>query len=248
MRRIRKSPEPACLAACRRELQRDDRDTGKPPTSKDWDNLGACSGPVRAALVRDQAGLCAYCGRRLVVPPEDPAEQRGRERLEDMKIEHFIARSVDPRCMFDWNNLLGVCSGRWEIAGRTIETCDQARGNEPLHIHPVSHAQDPAELFPVHHGHVRSVDGTLRTGMIEPVGELATADVRTLNLNCAPLVRNRADMIHRLRTQLSRDDSPQNIRRLHRSYTLAGPDGLPPHADVAAAYLARKLRAHGLSP
>lgn len=248
MRRIRKGPEPSCLADCRRELVREERETGKAPTSKDWEKLGACIGPVRNALAHDQGRLCAYCSRRLVLPPDDPDNQRGRDRIEDMKIEHFVARSTDPRCMFDWNNLLGVCSGRWVMAGRMIETCDQARGNETLHIHPVLHPRDPAELFPVHDGHARDGAGSPRIGRIEPTDPDAAIDVATLNLNCSLLVYNRAIEIRRLREELSRDDSAQNLQRLYRTCTVSGSDGLPPYADVAAAYLIRKLRAHGLTP
>lgn len=251
MRRVRKESEPTCLADRRRELQREIRDAGRAVAS-DWDKLGECARNVRAALVRDQDHLCAYCGRRLIRPPqdfEDAGETRGRpvSRLGNtMKIEHFAARSLIPERMFDWDNLLGVCSGQFIIQGQTIVTCDSARGNRPLHIHPVTHPRDPAELFPIHGGHLRDERGDPRLGEVFPQGEGALADTFTLNLNAEFLVDDRASVIRDLRVRLSKDDSPQAIRRLFKACTVAGSDGLPPYAHVAAAYLRGKARARGI--
>lgn len=263
MRRVRKDNEPACLADCRRELQREVREAGRAVAS-DWDKLGECARNVRAALVRDQDHLCAYCGRRLVRPPqdlEDPARTRvprhpvpggdGRpvSRLGNtMKIEHFEARSLVPQRMFDWDNLLGVCSGQFISHGQTIVTCDSARGNRPLHIHPVTHPRDPSELFPVRDGHLRDEHGRPRLGEIDPQGDDALADTVTLNLNADFLVGDRARVIQDLRIHLSKDDSVPAIQRLFKAFTVAGNHGLPPYAHVAAAYLRKKLRARGASP
>lgn len=245
MRRVRKTSEPTCLAACRRELRREHQATGRTSAS-DWDKLGACAREVRAALVRDQDGLCAYCGRRLIRPAEDLGEEPGAAGC--MKIEHFEARSRAPERMFDWDNLLGVCSGHFVIGGQTITTCDSARGNRTLHIHPVTHPRDPSELFPVHTGRLRDDHGNPRLGEVLPQGEDALADTTTLHLNASLLIGDRARMIRDLRVLLSKDDSPAALRRLLRVNTIAGSDGLPPYAHVAAAYLHRKLRARPASP
>lgn len=246
MRRVRKNSEPPCLADRRRELRREERETGRIVAS-DWDKLGDCAKSVRAALRRDQDSLCAYCGRRLILPPQDLEEQERRDRGDDdpgncMKIEHFEARSARPERMFDWDNLLGVCSGHVVINGQAIETCDSARGNRPLHIHPVNHPQDPAELFPIHDGHQRDAHGRPRLGEVLPRGDDAQTDTTTLNLNAAHLVEDRAGVIRDLRVKLSKDDSAPAIQRLFRVATIPGSDGLPPYAHIAAAYLSRKLR------
>lgn len=243
MHRVHKGSEPPCLANCRRELQRVEREADVAPQAKHWRLIGDCANGVRQALYRDQGGLCAYCGRRLVLPPTTVEEQRGRDMSNDMVIEHFIARSAQPRRMFDWDNLLGACSGRWIIAGKLITTCDEARGEEPLHIHPVNHPQDPGDLFQVNTGNQRQ-----RLGQIEPQCAESDADTRTLNLNAKPLVWDRAGVVRELRLKLDRDDSPANLRRLFQLATVPGPDGLPPYAHVAASYLARKLRARNIDP
>lgn len=245
MRRVRKASEPPCLAACRRELRRELRETGRISAS-DWDKLGDCAREVRAALVRDQDGLCAYCGRRLIRPPEDLGDESGAAGF--MKIEHFEARSLAPERMFDWDNLLGVCSGHFIIGGHTITTCDSARGNRPLHIHPVTHPRDPAELFPIHAGRLRDDRGNARLGEVFPQNDDALADTTTLHLNASPLIGDRARVIRDLRVLLSKDDSPAAIRRLLRVNTIAGSGGLPPYAHVAAAYLHKKLRSRTASP
>lgn len=244
MHRVRKGPEPPCLAACRRELQREQSETHSVVAS-DWDKLGGCAKHVRSALVRDQDALCAYCGRRLVRPLQDLEQHlpRPHQRTDNsMKIEHFAARSIEPQRMFDWDNLLGVCSGHFVIRGRTIHTCDSARGNRPLHIHPVAPLCDITALFPVHDGHLRDKRGRSRLGEIMPQSDAATADTTTLNLNADPLVADRADEIRRLRVRLSKDDSTQAIQRLLNVATVPASDGLPPYAHVAAAYLRKKLR------
>ena len=102
--------------------------------------------------------------------------------------------------------------------------------------------QDPAELFPIHDGHLRSVQGHSRPGEVFPQGADALADTSTLNLNAAPLVDDRARVIRDLRVRLSKDDSKGAIQRLLRAVTIAGSEGLPPYAHVAAAYLSKKLR------
>ena len=86
---------------------------------------------IRAGLIRDQAGLCAYCQRRI--------------RVEGtMKIEHWAARSRGgPH--FQWTNLLGTCDGIAPGApprkyGEPPEPrfhCDTERGNATMFLHPV---------------------------------------------------------------------------------------------------------------
>jgi len=163
-----------------------------------------------------------------------------------MKIEHFEARSICPERMFDWDNLLGVCSGHFVIRGETINTCDSARGNQPLNIHPVLHPHDLSVIFQIHDGHLRDEDGRPRLGEIMPRGEGATADTATLNLNARLLIDDRAEVIRDLRLRLSNDDSVQSILRMLNVATIPGSEGLPVYAHVAAAYLRKKLRQRGV--
>lgn len=82
-----------------------------------------------------------------------------------------------------------------------------------------------------------------RLGELLPQVDDARADTTTLNLNAAHLVDGRARVIRELRVKLSRDDSVPAIQRLLRVASIPGSDGLTPYAHVAAAYLAKKLRA-----
>ncbi len=97
MRRIEKGPEPDGLAARRRARAR----LNRPARAGDWELLGDLAGEVRAALVREQGGLCACCTNRLVMEPavrhnapvdEGAQHPRGGPMI-GMKIEHFEARA-----------------------------------------------------------------------------------------------------------------------------------------------------------
>jgi uncharacterized protein (TIGR02646 family) len=255
VRTIEKGMEPACLAGLRREALRVERDTGKPPTGADWDPRD-CGEPIRMALCYEQQGLCAYCMRRI------------RPRGDGMKIEHFVARSDDPRRMYDWDNLLGVCDGviRGGSEGE-IFTCDTARGDRPLHINPAKPPPKPEDMFIIGKSGRIDVEGddaksdreTLNLNHPPPVAgrqaelkdprELlrsnAKADRKTLNLNHPRLVARRRAVIEDLRKRLRSNDDIKAIRRLLQIFSTPTRDGLPEYARVAVEYLQRKLRARG---
>lgn len=265
MRPVKKSDAPHCLAAVKREAKRIVTETGKPLVPEDWELLKDCAEPIREALARDQDGLCAYCGVRLV--------RSGGANT--MTIEHHTPRAVDVSQMFEWANLLGVCSGRTTYNGRQILHCDKSR--TPKHLlsfHPVDDALRIPSAFPVH---VRGpstksrlssipaqrkeadtdVDKIRLGSILAPRPKAAAdkenvkspaADIKELNLNAEPLIENRAEVIDELRRWLSKDDSEARLRRLYRTFTTPTADGLPSYAHVAEAYLRRKLRDRGLRP
>ncbi len=224
MRTIPKAPEPSCLAGLRREAARIERDTSRPPTGGDWEPKD-CGDAIRRGLWAEQSGLCAYCMRRM--------QPTGC----GMKIEHFVARSAEPRRMYDWDNLLGVCDGVWRggPAGE-VYTCDTHRGDRKLHVHPASESPPrPEEVFRF-----------AKDGRVEARGTEAGSDCETLNLNATPLVEARQQVIRGLRRRLMSDDSARAITRLIAVFETPGRDhSLPEHARLAAEYLRRKLRARG---
>ncbi|MCK6523764.1 hypothetical protein L6R49_20325 [Myxococcota bacterium] len=236
MRPVKKSDAPHCLAAVKREARRIVTETGKPLVPEDWALLKDCAEAVREALARDQEGLCAYCGVRLI--------RSGGANT--MTIEHHTPRAVDVSQMFEWSNLLGVCPGRTTYNGRQILHCDKSRA--PKHLlsfHPVDDAlRIPNEL----RVHLRGSSGKGRLGSIVAHSPEANSDVAELNLNAEPLIENRAEVIDRLRRLLSKDGSEAHMRRLYRTFTTPTADGLPSYAHVAEAYLRRKLRDRGLRP
>ena len=60
---------------------------------------------VKAALIHEQRGLCAYCMRRIHMDTHS-------------RVEHFIPLSVDKEKAIDYNNMLGVCDGGEKIVGQ----------------------------------------------------------------------------------------------------------------------------------
>lgn len=236
MRPVKKSDAPHCLAAVKREARRIVTETGKPLVPEDWELLKDCAEPIREALARDQDGLCAYCGVRLI---------RGRG-VSGMTIEHHTPRAVDVSQMFEWMNLLGVCSGMTTYNGRQILHCDKSRTpRRRLNLHPVEDARQLPRLFVVH---VKGSSAKSQLGLILSQHAEAAADIKELNLNAEPLIENRAEVIDELRRRLSKDDSEARLRRLYRTFTTPTADGLPSYAHVAEAYLRRKLRDRGLQP
>jgi uncharacterized protein (TIGR02646 family) len=220
VRTIEKGLEPPCVAGLRREARRIERDTNEPPVAADWDPRD-CGDAIREALCREQHRLCAYCMRRI------------RPLGSSMKIEHFVARARDPSRMYDWGNLLGVCSGVLQGGPEgVVLVCDTARGDRPLYVHPAKPPPRPEEAFLFE-----------KTGKVRPVGEGATADCTTLNLNAQRLVLERRAVIDGLRRRLRRGDDPRAIRRLLEIASTPTQNGLPEHARVAIEYLQRKLRA-----
>lgn len=150
-----------------------------------------------------------------------------------MRIEHFAARSEDPSRMYDWDNLLGVCNGVLPGGPAGVaHTCDVARGDRFLHIHPAKPPPRPEQVFVFE-----------RTGMVNAKSEEAEADRATLNLNAARLVAGRRGVIDVLRKRLRREDDPRAIRRLLAIASTPTRNGLPEYARVATEYLERKLRA-----
>lgn len=75
---------------------------------------------IRAALLQEQHGLCAYCMKRIK-----------NEELH-MTIEHWIPLSKNKEKALDYNNFLGVCKGGADVLTRErrILCCDGSKGDE----------------------------------------------------------------------------------------------------------------------
>lgn len=220
MKLIHKGGEPHCLATIRREADRIEYESGSPPGPDDWD-LKACVDMVRMRLHEDQGGLCSYCCGRIASTGYEPTSRVG------MKIEHFVARTTDPRRMYEWTNLLGVCGGRYFWAGNMVRTCDEARGARGLSLHP---AQTP---------NLDSLVLPQRDGRLVGQTQDAKTMIDVLRLNEDVLCRNRAAVISDLQERLSKDDSTTELIHLLR---VATPPPFPPYSFVAEWYLRLKLR------
>lgn len=244
MRWIEKGSAPACLAERRREALRVERASGKEPQATDWEP-GNCAPGIRASLHRDQRGLCGYCMQRigrdgcldLQADHED-----GRVSNRGMRIEHIVAREAEPRRMYDWDNLLGVCCGRSTGPGQAVfDHCDRTRGSTALRLDPTRRAPDP-EL-------VLSYQRCGETGgLLVVAGAPYDADVETLNLNHPVLARRRRVAEDAIAAELARCQK-RGVSRSHALKRLLAvattPDArgeLPEFAPVAARYIERKMK------
>lgn len=202
MLRYKKGPEPEGLAIARST------------PGADWDGppSGFSRAKIREALLRDQDGLCAYCQRRIenyhrdrggIIDPTD----------RSTRIEHWHARSAGGP-PFVWANLLAVCTGLVEDQSHPdrvppapapqVETCDRARGAQPLFLHPVEPTGPDPRAFLRYRGQ----------GEIVADDGRATADVEILNLNASHLKRARMAALDSLVKHLGSDWGPARLRKL----------------------------------
>lgn len=179
---------------------------------------------MRAALLREQAGLCAYCMRRV-------RGERDASGQVDMTVEHWAARSggADP---FHWPDLLGVCRGK---TGND-EHCDRARGDRALTLHP---ARPPAVDALVRHLGDRTVEIDARdsSGRLRRKGH--DADLRTLNLNAPGLRKDRREVVDAVLGRAAGADATR-LRALLSSWETPDAQGLRPEFAGVAAYLLRR--------
>lgn len=241
MRSIDKGASPGCLGQLRRQLRATARATREPPTPASWDP-GRCAQPIREALWRDQRGLCGYCMQRM--------EPRGHRDLPPpgnwgMRIEHITPRDPhtgDPRRMYDWDNLLGVCGGRSPATNETVDHCDRTRGSTPLAVDPTRQPMERLFRYP------RRGDGlaiVVRDDAPCDQESVARDIEHTLCLNHPTLCRRRREALDDLRERLRRSKRiEQTLRRVWAR--LAEAEQLPEFAAMLRAYVARKMRQRGL--
>lgn len=128
---------------------------------------------VRASLVEEQGGLCAYCMCR--IPRSDAGDQ------PPITIEHFISRNpvdgMDVGQGLDYRNFFAVCHGNRGRRGTRKKRdliCDAYRGNTQLRkVNPL----DPATLTSIYYDLQGNIDAT------DP--DVQYDLVQILNLNCS---------------------------------------------------------------
>jgi uncharacterized protein (TIGR02646 family) len=129
---------------------------------------GCNKADLRAALTNEQRGLCCYCCGRIVATHDG------------MKIDHFVAQSVDPSKALSYNNMLGACLGGMGNPPR-LQHCDTKRGSEPVEFNPADPQRDIHSLI------VLGADGRLTS----PNATFSDQLDQTLGLNLPRLVRER---------------------------------------------------------
>ncbi len=203
-----------------------------------WAGLGAEDrDPIRIALVRDQGGLCAYCQRRITAG-EDPTTGRSQ-----MKIEHWIPRTVSADHHLTWSNLLGVCLGVSRESAdappdRMTHHCDTSRGDHKLFLHPVQgQGPDPRDHLQYTKG--GEVKAAAKNAHVE-------GDICALNLNAWRLRRGREVVFKELWERLERSGfSTNKLRRLARMHRIVAGTTVPEHAEFVRYHVLKKLHSRG---
>lgn len=216
MRAITKGREPRSLIAHRARVQ------------ADYDNYADKDG-LRAALVRDQRGLCCYCMTRV------DATRTG------MKIEHWRCQSRNAHLELAYSNLLGACLGG---SGQPEDRqhCDTRKGELDLKFNPA----DPDHRI---ERRIRfEMNGTI--GSNDEEFDRQLNDVLNLNL---PLLKNRRENVLRAildwwKSEKARLRGPVPDDRLARARArLAGSTGhLAPFGPVAVWWLDQRLARNAL--
>ncbi|MFO0555362.1 MAG: retron system putative HNH endonuclease [Polyangiaceae bacterium] len=127
---------------------------------------------LREALASEQGFLCCYCMQRIQPP--------------DMKVEHFVAQSLERDSTLDYANLLACCRGG-EGNRRSEQHCDTHRGNQPLTYNPAKESPD-----------VESRYAYGSDGLMTSHDARASQDIVVLNLNLGRLKDNRRAVIDAL--------------------------------------------------
>lgn len=117
---------------------------------------------VKAVLIHEQRGLCAYCMKRIRVDSHS-------------RVEHLVPLSADKEKAIDYNNMLGVCDGGEKALGqqRHILCCDAHKKETEMCTSPLNKVQmDKIAYKP---------DGTIYT---DPRDDSVENDINeTLQLN-----------------------------------------------------------------
>lgn len=159
--------------------------------------------PIRAALAREQAYLCCYCGSRV------------GERQGDCHIEHLVPQSIDRSLELDYRNMLACCMAS-DKDPPVPAHCGGARGNKPVSVSPLS--PDCAAYFTF---------GS--DGRIEPTKEPAKHDAaeETIKNLCLDIRRLKAARSAAIDGALQGLDalSGDELRAEARTYDVPDPDG-----------------------
>jgi uncharacterized protein (TIGR02646 family) len=158
MRAIPKGAEPTALRAYR----------ATPGAVFDGANFTPVKTEIRAALLRDQLWVCAYCMGR-IVPDEQahPTRPDGRP-VPAMKVEHWQPRSRYPSLGLSWTNLLGVCLGGIGKAP-SEQTCDARKGDAEIALNPLD-AAHVATLHCTSNGRLTSTDPRFQSDLEDRLG------------------------------------------------------------------------------
>ncbi len=206
MRAIDKGKEPPSLTAHR-----------KTPHSS-YDNYQD-KDALRAALVKEQRGLCCYCMGRI------------HDDRNQMKIEHWRCQANYPKEQLNYQNLLGACLGG-QSQPRNLQHCDTKKGNLELRWNPAERSHQIEKKL------AYEIDGAIRSSYPDFCKQLN----EVLNLNLPRLKHNRKRVLKGVLDWWKRERQPVSKRRLEQEIAnRERPGPLDPYIPVAVWWLQKKL-------
>lgn len=233
MRSFRKATPPATIVALERAWAADLEDDPSLVTNIErargrFDSHDKAAS--RAAVCAEQTGLCAFCLGR--IRPLSPVADKAGTRLA-----HVIPLRLDPRRIFDWENLVGACPGG---TGRALH-CDVLQGDRAVWINPAATPSLEQFIRYGSRGELR-YEGPALHGRT-PAQIQAEFDA-VLGLNIERLRANRRAVLDVARLEMERLGwSTANLQREIRRWSTPSDEGFTPYFCVAVSYLQRKLAA-----
>lgn len=179
---------------------------------------------LRAALVRDQRGLCCYCMMR--IEPTD----------NGMKIEHWECQETYPTRQLDYRNLLGACLGGMGQPGDK-QHCDTRKGKKTLQFNPADPAHNIEQRLHFElSGTISSSDPTFKKQLDEVLG----LNVQALKNRRKAVVDGLATWLRNYRERHRRGPDVATLQRL-RAQWVPSNGQLKPFVRVAVWWLDQRL-------
>jgi uncharacterized protein (TIGR02646 family) len=201
---------------------------------KSYDEFNGRS-ELRDSIVKEQRGLCAFCGGRIEAHPLK------------MKIAHWWPQKAPGGAehQLDYTNMLGACRGG-EGFPPPEQHCDTHQGNKMISRNPAVPAADIDNVIRYDpRGAIFSADRLLNSE-IGPWNEADAAfDRGVLNLNFILLRKNRRAALDVFLERIARTMGKRTLTAAQVEKELSAYDGrsagiLTPYAPIVAHYLRRR--------
>lgn len=208
---INKGKEPRKLMEFRQQLNAEYADMPKDVRSA-----------ILESLMKEQGFLCAYCMSRIPQEKKQPS----------VSIEHWDPQSLssDDQAM-NYRNMFAVCNGNRSCRGK--KTCDAARGNKRLTVHPLKHETLSLIKYKTG-GNIYSENSDINQDLND-----------TLNLNCpdSGLLENRLralqTMLNKMKEKYPSGDITNYCTKLLQAYSGKFPK--TPYVGILIYWLKKHL-------
>lgn len=163
---------------------------------------------VKAAIIRDQHGLCAYCEIAIKLAETE-------EQVDDFRVEHFYPKGASGggrNYHLDWHNLLGVCHGGSQpyvpeaelryAEDKNNRSCDVPKGGKQITKRILNPLAIPVNIrlfrYAEHSGKIIMDESSCP----KELRKKAINTIRELNLNAPRLMRMRMEVVRKLEDEI----------------------------------------------